>query len=99
MESPVGLAFLHRLVVLLHLVFCQAGPCGVDRLCLFLRLSGLASFVASSHGEQHEVAAAMRSEILAYEQAPRAKQAPGIRRREIAVAADETFHPEPCLVG
>ncbi len=87
MESPVGLAFLHRLVLLLHLVFCQAGPCGVDRLCLFLRLSGLASFVASSHGEQHEVAAAMRSEILAYEQAQRAKQAPGMRRREIAVAA------------
>ncbi len=99
MESPVGLAFLHRQVLLLHLVFCEAGPCGVDRLCLYLRLSGFAPFVASSHGEQHETAAAMRSEILAFEQAQRAKQAPGMRRREIAVAADETFHPELCLVG
>lgn len=99
MTSPVGLAFLHRQVAMLHLVFCQAGPCGVDRLCTYLQLSGLGQFVASSHGEQHEVATAMRAEILAYEQAQRAKQAPGMRRREIAVAVDETFHPEPCLVG
>lgn len=99
LESPVGLAFLHRLVLLLHLVFCQAGPCGVDRLCTFLRLSGLSAFVASSHGSQQAVATSMRSEILAYEQAQRCKQAPGMRPREIAVAADETFHPEVCLVG
>ena len=99
MTGPVGLAFLHRQILLLHLVFCQAGPCGVDRLCTFLRLSGLGQFVASSHGEQHAVAAAMRAEIVAYEQAQRAKLAPGMRRREIAVAVDETFHPEPCLVG
>lgn len=99
LESPVGLAFLHRQVLLLHLVFCQAGPCGVDRLCTYLRLSGLDPFVASSHGEQHAVATDMRSEILAYEQAQRAKQAPGMRRRDIAMAADETFHPEICLVG
>lgn len=96
---PVGLAFLHRQVLLLHLVFCQAGPCGVDRLCTYLRLSGLDQFVASSHGEQQDVASVMRTEILAYEQAQRAEQAPGMRRREIAVAADETFHPELCLVG
>ena len=44
-ESPVGLAFLHRLVIALHFVFTQVGPSGIRLVCLFLELSALDRFV------------------------------------------------------
>lgn len=47
-ESPVGLAFLHRLVVATHLVFTQVGPCGIRLVCQFLELSALDRFEAVS---------------------------------------------------
>jgi hypothetical protein len=98
-ESPSGLAFIHRLVTLLHLIFCQAGPCGVDRVCQFLKMSGLAAFVGSSHGSQQQVSVAMRREILEFEQVQHAKLSPGMRERPIVIAADETWLNEMCLVG
>jgi len=48
-ESPVvvaffhsvpGLAFLHRLVLALHLVCTEVGACGMRLVCLFLKLTG-----------------------------------------------------------
>ncbi len=98
-DSQEGLAFIHRLLSLVHLIFCQAGPCGVDRVSLLLRLSGLSAFVGSSHGTQHTMSVAMSREIKAFGQAQRAKLAPGMREREIMIGADETWLTEMCLVG
>ncbi len=98
-ESPAGLAFIHRLLTLVHLIFCQAGPCGVDRVSLLMKLSGLAAFAGSSHGTQNNMSVAMRREIKASGHAQRAKLAPGMREREIMIAADETWLTEMCLVG
>ncbi len=98
-ESPSGLAFIHLIVTLLHLIFCQLGPCGVDRVCQFLKLSGLAAFVGSSHGSQQQVSVEIRREIVEFERDQHAKLSPGMRERPIVIAADETWLNEMCLVG
>jgi hypothetical protein len=98
-ESPVGLAFLHRLVVALLLVFCQLGPCGIRLVCQFLKLSGLSAFVASAYGSQQAVASAMEREIVAFGEQERARLRAGMAPTVISVAEDETFHPEICLVA
>lgn len=98
-ESPVGLAFLHRLVGALHFLFGQVSLNGVDLLCEFLRLARLDAFVAASHGEQHGVASGMTEQIIAFGQAQRARQALAMPHRTIAVAEDETFPQGVLLVA
>jgi hypothetical protein len=56
LESPAGLAWVHRLVGAVHLIFGQADSCGIRNLCLFLRLTGLDQVVASSYGSQQKLA-------------------------------------------
>lgn len=34
-ESPVGVAFLHRIVLAAHFVMTLLGPCGIRLVCLF----------------------------------------------------------------
>lgn len=57
-ESPAGLVFLHQLVIAAQFVMSQVGPCGIRLVCVFLELSGLARFVASSYGAQQQVSVA-----------------------------------------
>src|SRR5438128_11835390 len=54
-HSAPGLAFLHRLVVALHLVYTEVGACGIRLVCLFLRITGLDRFVGASYGVQQRV--------------------------------------------
>jgi hypothetical protein len=98
-ESPVGLAFLHRLVVAAHLVFTNVGPCGIRLVCQFLELSKLACFVAASYGSQQQVSQKMEAEIGAFGKQERARLAAGLASKKISVCEDETFHPETCLVA
>jgi hypothetical protein len=98
-ESPVGLAFLHRLVVAAHLVFTQVGPCGIRLICQFLELSKLDRFVAASYGSQQEVSQKMEAEIGAFGKQERARLAAGLAGKKISICEDETFHPETCLVA
>jgi hypothetical protein len=53
--SGPGLAFLHRLVVAVHLVCVAVGTCGRRLVCLWLNLTGLDRFVAASYGAQQQV--------------------------------------------
>jgi len=98
-ESPVGLAFLHRLVVAAHLVFTNVGPCGIRLLCQFLELSKLDCFVAASYGSQQQVSQQMEAEIGAFGKQERARLAAGMAAKKISICEDETFHPETCLVA
>ncbi len=98
-ESPVGLAFLHRLVIAAHLVFTQTGPCGIRLICEFLKLSELDSFVAASYGSQQQVSRKMEAEIGAFGKQERERLAAGMAPKKISVCEDETFHPETCLVA
>ena len=49
-ESSPGLAFLHRLVMALHVVFVEIGACGIRLVCRFLELTALHRFVGASSG-------------------------------------------------
>jgi len=98
-ESPVGVAFLHRLVLAAHFVMTLLGPCGVRLVCLFLELSGLDRFVAASYGAQQPVGVAMEEAVVEFGQEERERLAGSMEPRQITVCEDETFHPETCLVA
>ena len=49
-QSVPGLAFLHRLVLAIHLVCTEVGACGIRLVCLLLKLTGLDRFVGASYG-------------------------------------------------
>jgi len=98
-ESPVGLAFLHRLVIALHFVFTQIGPCGIRLICLFLELSALDRFVGASYGSHQRVSQKMEAEIGVFGAQERSRLAQGMAPKKISVCEDETFHPETCLVA
>jgi hypothetical protein len=97
--SPVGEAFLHRLVIAAHFVTCFLGSCGVRLVCTFLKLSGLSQFVASSYGAQREVSIAIEKVMGTFEKEEEKRLGVGMKPREITVAEDEVFHERPCLVA
>jgi hypothetical protein len=99
LESPDGLAVLHRILTAAHLIFVQANDCGIRNLCAFLELSGLDEFIASSYGAQQAVAQQMESLLIAFGEQEDQRLAAEMPPREISVAVDETFHPDICLVG
>jgi len=98
-ESPVGLAFLHRLLIAAHLVFTQVGPCGIRLICQFLELSQLDRFLAASYGAQQQVSQKMEAEIAAFGAQEQSRLAQGMTPKKITVCEDETYHPEICLVA
>jgi hypothetical protein len=98
-ESPVGVAFLHRLVLAAHFVMTLMGPCGVRRVCLFLELTGLAQFVAASYGPQRKVSVAMEEAVVEFGQEEKKRLAAGMKPKQITICEDETFHPAVCLVA
>ncbi len=98
-ESPAGLAFLHRLLVAAHLVFTLQGTAGLRPLCQFLRLCRLDRVVAASYGARQQFAAALEQAVIDFAAAARQQLAPGMASKEIALAEDETYHPDICLVA
>lgn len=99
-ESPQGLAFLHRLLAALHLVFCQIGPAGVRLVSLFLVLSRLDRVVGASRGSQHHAAVAIEELIVEFGRSERERLCEAMDHKTISVCQDETFHRgRMCLVG
>lgn len=98
-ESPVGLEWLHRLVVAAHLVITLLGCGGVRLVCRFLELTGLSAVVASSYGAQQPIAMALEAAVVAFGEAERTRLGAAMPSRTINLCEDETFHPEVCLVG
>lgn len=98
-ESPQGLAFLHRLVAALHLVFSLQGCAGLRLQSQFLRLTQLDRFVAASHGARQQYAAVFEQAVGDFAEEQRPHLAATMPARAIAVAEDETFHPATCLVA
>jgi hypothetical protein len=99
LESPVGVAFLHRLVLAAHFVMTLLGPCGIRLVCLFLELTGLDQFVAASYGAQQKVSVDVEEAVVAFGQEEKKRLAQGMKPQQITVCEDETFHPEVCLVA
>jgi hypothetical protein len=65
-HSGPGLAFLHRLVLGIHLVCTAVGACGIRLVCLLLQLTGLDRFVGASYGTQQQVNQQVEEAIGAY---------------------------------
>ncbi len=98
-HSEFGLAFLHRLVLALHLVFVEVGASGIRLVCLLLKLTGLDRFVAASYGAQQQVNRKVEEAIVTYDQAETARLAKDMPHQDITVTKDETFTGGLCLVA
>jgi len=98
-ESPVGVAFLHRLIIAAHFVLTLLSPSGIRLVSLFIELTGLGQFVAASYGAQQKVSTQIEETITAYNREEMRRLSKNMNPRKITVVEDETFHPEPCLVA
>jgi hypothetical protein len=49
-QRPSGLAFLHRLVLALHVVCSEVGACGMRLVGLLWQITGLNRFIGASYG-------------------------------------------------
>src|SRR6266481_2572293 len=90
-HSAPGLAFLHRLVLGIHVVCTEVGACGMRLVCLLLKLTGLDRFVAASYGAQHQVNRQVEEAIVRYRQDESARLAKDMPAKDITLAKDETF--------
>ena len=98
-HSVPGLAFLHRLVVAIHLVCTEVGACGMRLVCLLLKLTGLDRFVGASYGTQHQVNRRVAEAIVAYRHAESTRLAQEMPPKEITMTQDATFTGGLCLIG
>lgn len=98
-QSLPGLAFLHRLVLGIHVVCTEVGACGIRLVCLLLQLTGLDLFVAASYGTQHQVNRQVEEAIVAYRHEESARLSKDMPPKAITLAKDETFTGGLCLVA
>src|SRR5262245_2716970 len=98
-HSVPGLAFLHRLVIALHVVCVEIGACGIRLVCLVLELTGLNRFVGASYGTQQRVNRHVEDAIVAYRHEESARLSHEMPRKDITLTQDETWTGGLCLVG
>jgi hypothetical protein len=89
-HSVPGLAFLHRLVLALHVVFVEIGACGIRLVCLVLELAGLSRFVGASFGTQQQVNRHVEEAMVTYQHEETARLAEQMPPKDITVTQDET---------
>lgn len=94
-----GLAFLHRLVLALHLVWTEVGACGRRLVCLVWKMPGLNRFVGASYGTQQQVNRRVEEAIGAYRHEERARLAHEMPPKEITMTQDETLTGGLCVGG
>ena len=99
LESLTGVEFLHRLLVALHLVFGLANDCGLRNISWFLRLTRLDKILPASYGAQQAFAVQLETLLAEFGRAEEQRLAAQMPHREISLCADETFHPQICLVA
>jgi len=98
-QSSPGLAFLHRLVLGIHLVCTEVGACGIRLVGLLLTLTGLDRFVGASYGTQQQINRQVEEAIVAYRREESARLAKDMPAKDITLAKDETFTGGLCLVA
>ncbi len=98
-HSVPGLAFLHRLVIALHVVCVEIGACGMRLVCLLLKLTGLNRFVGASYGTQQQVNRHVEAAMVAYRQEGRTRLAHEMPPKEMTMTREETLTGGLCLVG
>ena len=96
-HSSPGLAFLHRLVLGIHLVCTEIGACGIRLVCLLLQLTGLDRVVGASYGTQPQVNRQVEEAIVAYRREESARLAQDMPAKAITLTKDATFTGGLCL--
>ncbi len=99
LETPVGLAWLHQLVMAAVFVMTLRGPEGIRLVCEFLELSGLAEVVGASFGSIQKLTLQMQEQVVAFGAEQREMLSQSMPSKSITVCEDETFHPRTCLVA
>jgi transcriptional regulator with XRE-family HTH domain len=99
LESPIGLAFLHRIIVAAHYIFTKDGIASIHNVSKFISLSGLSPFVASSYSTQQRVSNKMDDAIIEFEEFVKPGLVKNMPSKKISLAEDETFHPQTCAVS
>lgn len=99
LESPDGLAFMHRLITAAHLEFTKNGVASIHNVSNFLKMSGLASFVGTSYSSQRKIASIMDEAIITFGKEESERLSQRMVPKTITLCEDETFHPETCLVA
>ena len=97
--SGPGLAYLHRLVMALHVVCVEIGACGIRLVCLFWQMTGRNRFVGASYGTQPQVNRRVEEAMVAYRQEEHTRLAQEMPTKDITLTQDETFTGGLCLVG
>jgi hypothetical protein len=98
-ESPIGIAFLHKLVTAAHVSFTKDGTASIHNVSDFLERSGLSAFVASSYSAQRRVSEQMNETIIEFGKIEDTRLSQQMPAKTITLCEDETFHPEICLVA
>ena len=99
LESPEGVVWLHRLVLVAQLIITLQAPGSIRQVCLFLTLTGLNRFVAASYGAQQKAIERLETELGRFGEQELARLGRLMKLKKITVIEDETFHPEICLVA
>lgn len=90
-ESPDGVEFLHRLVVVLHLVVNWMGTGGLRLIGLIIELCRLGGVIATSYGVHQRLSSQMHEHIVEYGEQEKQRLAADMPHRTITTAEDETF--------
>jgi len=99
LESPEGLALIHKIVTAAHFSFTKDGVASIHNVSTFLKLSGLSPFVASSYSTQRKTSNKMDDWIIEFEKKEQPKLIQNMPAKKITLAEDETFHPQICMVS
>ena len=99
LATPAGVGWLHRLVVVMHLIITLRAGAGVRLVCEFLELSGLSAVDGASYGSQYALTVQVQDAVVQQARAQRHALATGMPPRAVTVCEDETFHPDVCLVA
>jgi len=98
-ESPIGIAFLHRMITAVHFEFCENGPASIHNVSNFIKLCRLELFVAGSYSSQRNVANNMDESIISFGEFEKKRMAKKMPEKKITLCEDETFHPDICMVA
>jgi DNA-binding transcriptional regulator YiaG len=99
LERPVGIAFLHRIIMAAHFEFCKKGAASIHNVSNFLKKSGLEPFVGTSYSTQRNVANNMDKSIVTFGEYEQKRLAAKMPEKWITLCEDETFHPAICMVA
>ena len=80
------------------MVCVEVGACGIRLACLFLHLTGLDRFVASSYGAQQQVNVQIEQAIVEYDQSETPRLAKAMPPKDLSITQDETFTGGLCLI-